>query len=65
MNKNEGRKIAINCKTGLGKVGTMIGYYLIKNFSFTAVESMSWIRLCRPGSIVGHQQDYLVELEKK
>lgn len=43
----------------------MIGYYLIKNFSFTAVESMSWIRLCRPGSIVGHQQDYLVELEKK
>jgi cell division cycle 14 len=34
---------------------------LIKNFGFTASEAIAWIRLCRPGSVIGPQQHFLVK----
>lgn len=32
---------------------------MMKNYNFTADEAMGWIRICRPGSIIGPQQRYL------
>ncbi|OHT12050.1 hypothetical protein TRFO_18242 [Tritrichomonas foetus] len=37
---------------------------MIKNFEFTARESIAWIRVCRPGSVIGPQQLYLVSYEE-
>ncbi|XP_065349996.1 dual specificity protein phosphatase CDC14C-like isoform X2 [Cloeon dipterum] len=51
--------IAVHCKAGLGRTGSLIGCYLMKHYEFTALEAIAWIRICRPGSIIGHQQLWL------
>lgn len=30
----------------------------------TAREAIAWIRICRPGSVIGHQQSWLENIEK-
>lgn len=47
---------------GLGRTGTLIGCYLMKHYKFSAAEAISWIRIARPGSVIGQQQNYLEEL---
>lgn len=31
----------------------------MKHYQFTAEEAIAWIRMCRPGSVIGHQQNWL------
>lgn len=45
--------MAIHCKAGLGRTGTLIGLYAMKHFKFPAAAFIGWIRIARPGSILG------------
>jgi len=59
----EGEKgaIAIHCKAGLGRTGSLIAMYCMRHFRFPASDFIGWIRICRPGSILGPQQQFLCE----
>mmetsp|Transcript_13604 Transcript_13604/g.47254 ORF Transcript_13604/g.47254 Transcript_13604/m.47254 type:complete len:174 (+) Transcript_13604:478-999(+) len=37
----------------------------MKHYLFTARQAIAWVRICRPGSIIGPQQHYLVQQEKR
>jgi cell division cycle 14 len=56
--------IAVHCKAGLGRTGSLIGAYIMKHYRFTSMETIAWIRLCRPGSVIGHQQAWMDEKQQ-
>ena len=43
----------------------MIACYLVYKHEFDAKEAIAWTRLCRPGSVVGQQQQFILDLEPK
>jgi len=51
--ENEKGKIAVHCKAGLGRTGCLIGLYAMKHYHFPAADFIGWIRLARPGSVLG------------
>ena len=55
--------VAVHCLAGLGRTGTLIAMYLMKHLGFTADEAIAWLRIMRPGSVIGPQQQYLRDQE--
>lgn len=56
---SRGGKVAVHCKAGLGRTGCLIGAYLIYTYGFTANECIAYMRIIRPGMVVGPQQHWI------
>lgn len=61
----ENKAFAVHCKAGLGRTGTCIGAYLMKHYRFTAAEVIGWMRICRPGMVIGPQQHFLEQIQDR
>jgi len=60
-----GKGVAVHCKAGLGRTGTCIGAFMMKHYKFTASEAIGWMRLCRPGMVIGPQQHFLKDIQQE
>jgi cell division cycle 14 len=60
-----GNRIAVHCRAGLGRTGTLIGCYIMHKYGFKAESLIGWLRLARPGSVIGIQQTFLIDAERR
>jgi cell division cycle 14 len=51
--------LAVHCLAGLGRTGTLVALWLMKHRRFAAREAVAWLRIVRPGSVIGEQHAYL------
>ena len=56
-------KVAIHCRAGLGRTGILICIWLIIKLNFKPAEAIAYIRIMRPGSIMGSQGFFLESIE--
>lgn len=57
--------VAVHCRAGLGRTGCLISAYLIYKYNIEPRTAIAWVRLCRPGSVIGPQQQFLEDLKPR
>ena len=57
--------VAVHRRAGLGRTGTLIAIYMMRSLGFSARAAMGWLRIMRPGSVIGEQQHYLCAMEAR
>ena len=65
LSENAKGLVAVHCLAGLGRTGTLIALYMMKHKLFSASEAIAWLRICRPGSVIGPQQQYLERMQDR
>lgn len=53
--------VAVHC--GMGGQGTLVALWMMRNEEFSAGEAMGFVRVMRPGCVVGKQQKLLQQLD--
>ena len=62
--ENHKGAFAIQSRTGLRRSAVLAAIYLMRAFFFSAKQAIAWIRIIKPGSVSGFQQNFLMKLEK-
>ena len=60
-----GGAVAVHCAGGRGQTGTLVALWLMRTHRFTARGAIAWLRMARPGSVVGPQQQYLEVMQAR
>jgi cell division cycle 14 len=50
----------VHCKSGLGRTALLIACYAMKHYYFNARALIGWMRIVRPGSILGPYEKFLL-----
>lgn len=65
MVHNQPGAVAVHCRAGLGRTGVLAGLYAMRHYEISARAAIGWCRLCRPGSVLGPQQQFLCDMEEE
>ena len=55
--------IAVHCRAGLGRTGLLICIWLIIKLNFEPREAIAYLRIMRPGSIMGNQGFFIENID--